>query len=71
VLVAQMIVRKGCPSQDVPPPLPPPPSAMVLCAPERLLIAGPGEGNRIDVIRKPDGSIGWLPSGGRIYWRVE
>jgi CubicO group peptidase (beta-lactamase class C family) len=67
-LVAQMIIRKGFPSQDTPPPPPPPPSALTLCAPDRLLVvAGPGKGGRVDVIRKADGSIGWLRSGSRIY----
>jgi hypothetical protein len=65
-----MIFKQGFPSQDNPPPPPPPPAALTLCAPDRLLVvAGPGEGNQVDVIRKPDGSIGWLRSGGRIYRR--
>ena len=69
-LVAQMIVRQGFPTQDSPPPPPPPPSAMTLCEKDRLLVvSGPGKGGTVDVIRKPDGTIGWLRMG-RIHRRV-
>lgn len=70
-LVAQMIYKQGFPSQDMPPPPPPPPSALALCEKDRLLIVGgPGQGGKVEVIRRPDGSIGWLRSG-RIHKRVK
>jgi CubicO group peptidase (beta-lactamase class C family) len=69
-LVGQMIFKQGFPSQDSPTPPSPPPSALTLCGPDRLLVvAGPAEGSQVDVMRRPDGSIGWLRSGGRIYRR--
>jgi CubicO group peptidase (beta-lactamase class C family) len=69
-LVGQMVFKQGFPSQDSPIPPLPPPSALALCAPDRLLVvAGASEGSQVDVIRRPDGSIGWLRSGGRIYRR--
>jgi hypothetical protein len=70
-LVGQMIIKRGFPSQDVPPPPPPPPSSLALCDSNRLLVTqGPGAGGRVDVIRKPDGTIGWLRMG-RIYRRED
>jgi hypothetical protein len=69
-LVGQMVFKQGFPSQDAPPPPPPPPSALAPCGEDRLMIVdGPGKGGLVDVIRKPDGSIGWLRSG-RIHRRV-
>jgi hypothetical protein len=68
-LVAQTVQKRGFPSQDVPPPAPPPPSALALCDTDRLLVVrGTGKGGRVDVIRKDDGSIGWLRLG-RIHRR--
>jgi hypothetical protein len=40
------------------------------CGKDQLLIvAGPNKGGTVDVIRKPDGSIGWLRAG-RIHRKV-
>ena len=70
-LVGQVVFKRGFPSRDVPPPPPPAPSSFVLCEKDRLLgTAGPGKGGTVDVIRKKDGSIGWLRMG-RIYRRKE
>ena len=71
-LVGQMVFKRGFPSRDVPPPPPPPaPSSFVLCEKDRLLVAdGPGKGGTVDVIRRKDGTIGWLRMG-RIYQRKE
>jgi hypothetical protein len=70
-LVGQMVIKRGFPSQDMPPPPPPPPSSLALCGTDRLLVThGPGAGSRIDVIRKSDGTIGWLRMG-RIYRRED
>jgi hypothetical protein len=69
-LVAQMIYRQGFPTKETPPPPPPPPSALALCEKDRLLVvAGPNKGGTVDVIRKADGSIGWLRLG-RIHRKV-
>jgi hypothetical protein len=70
-LIAQMIYKQGFPSRDQPPPPAPPPVALALYEVDRLLIiSGPGKGGRADVIRKGDGTIGWLRVG-RIHRRVE
>jgi CubicO group peptidase (beta-lactamase class C family) len=69
-LVGQMVFKMGFPSRDVPPPPPPPPAAFGLCAEDRLIVLeGPSKGARADVIRKEDGTIGWL-RWGRIHRRV-
>jgi hypothetical protein len=69
-LVGQMVYKQGFPSQDMPPPPPPPPSALAPCETDRLLVmTGPGKDGLIDVIRKADGSIGWLRMG-RLYRKV-
>lgn len=70
-LIGQAIYKQGFPSPDVPPPPPPPPVSLALYAEDRLLITGgPMSGGRADVIRKDDGSIGWLRLG-RVYRRIE
>ena len=69
-LVGQMVIKQGFPSKEMPPPPPPPPSALAPCGKDRLLIvAGPNKGGTVDVIRKEDGSIGWLRAG-RIHRKV-
>jgi hypothetical protein len=66
-LVGQMVIKRGFPSQDIPPPPPPSPVSLKLCGTDRLLVArGPGKGSEVDIIRKADGKIGWLRMGGRI-----
>ena len=71
-LVGQMVYKRGFPSRDVPPPPPPAPSSFRLCEKDQLLVtAGPGKGGTVDVIRRKDGTIGWLRMGGRIYRRKE
>jgi hypothetical protein len=69
-LVGQMRFKQGFPSQDIPPPPLPPPTGLALCEKDRLLLVdGPGKGDTVDVIRNPDGSIGWLRPG-RIHRKV-
>ncbi len=66
-LVAQMVYKRGFPAQDSPPPPPPPPMSLALCEKDRLLVLdGPFKGQTADVLRKPDGSVGWLRVGGRV-----
>jgi CubicO group peptidase (beta-lactamase class C family) len=68
-LIAQIVNKKGFPNEDVPPSPPPPPFTLGRCEEDRLLVLeGPLKDNRIDVIRKADGSIGWLRAG-RIHVR--
>jgi CubicO group peptidase (beta-lactamase class C family) len=70
-LVAQLVYKQGFPSREQPPPPAPPPVSLALCEVDRLLItAGPGRGGRADVIRKGNGTIGWLRLG-RIHRRVD
>lgn len=69
-LVGQLTYKGGFPSKDTPPPPPPPPLSLTLCEKDRLLVLdGPLRNAQADVIRKPDGSIGWLRIGGRIHVR--
>ena len=71
-LVAQMIKKAGFPSQDSPIPPPPPPATLALCEKDRLIILdGMMKGMTADVIRKADGSIGWLRASGRVNVRQE
>lgn len=69
-LVGQEIPKGSFPTKDSPPEPPPPPMSLALCEKDRLLILdGSAKGLKGDVIRKPDGSIGWLRFGGRIHVR--
>ncbi|MCA9936167.1 MAG: beta-lactamase family protein [Anaerolineales bacterium] len=71
-LTAQMRYKGSFPTEDVPIPPPPPPFTLDLCAPDRLIgINGPMKDALVDVIRQPDGTIGWLRVGGRLYRRGE
>ncbi len=70
-LVMQTVQKFGFPDHNTPPPPPPPPVRLALCEPDRLLMLdGPSRGSTIDVLRRPDGQIGWMRSGGRLYRRV-
>jgi hypothetical protein len=63
-LVGQQIFRAGFPSQDVPPP---PPMTLALYEEDHLIVTdGPMKDTRAEIIRKPDGEIGWLRLSGRI-----
>jgi len=69
-LVAQVVYKRGFPAQDSPIPPSPPPMSLTLCEEDRLLILnGPLKDGMVDVLRKPDGSIGWIRAGGRISER--
>jgi len=69
-LISQTVYKGGFPTEDTPPPPPPPPASLALCATDRLLVLdGPNKGARADIIRRPDGEIGWLRAGGRIHVR--
>ena len=69
-LIGQAIIKEGFPTKDTPPPPPPPPFSADVCEKDRLVLtSGPFEGSLIDVVRKDDGSIGWIRTGGRIHSR--
>ncbi|MBN2240929.1 MAG: beta-lactamase family protein [Dehalococcoidales bacterium] len=69
-LVLQLKYKQGFPTQDSPPSPPPPPMSMGLCEKDRLIVLdGPMGGVTVDVIRKEDGTIGWIRAGLRLYVR--
>ena len=69
-LVGQQIYKAGFPTRDVPPAPPPPPTALQLCEKDCLLAAdGPLKDMLVEAVRRPDGSIGWLRAGSRLYAR--
>jgi CubicO group peptidase (beta-lactamase class C family) len=60
-LVGQTTYKKGFPDQDSPPLPSPPPASLAMCEKDRLLVMdGPDKGDTAEIVRKPDGSIGWL-----------
>lgn len=70
-LIGQLIYKMGFPTKEIPPPPPPPPFTMGLVEEDRLMVLdGPNKSSKADIIRKSDGSIGWLRAG-RIHKRVE
>lgn len=69
-LIGQMIYKMGFPTQESPPSPAPPPATLGLIEEDRLMILdGPMKSGKIDILRKPDGSIGWVRAG-RIHRRV-
>jgi CubicO group peptidase (beta-lactamase class C family) len=69
-LVFQATFKTGFPDPDSPPPPQPMPMPMGLCEKDRLLVLdGPAKGDKVDVIRRSDGTIGWLRRKGRIFER--
>lgn len=68
-LVAQITYKGDFPYQDSPPPALPPMS-LALSEKDRLFVLdGPFKDANAEIVRKPDGSIGWLRIGGRIHAR--
>jgi hypothetical protein len=69
-LVGQMTYKGSFPTKDSPPSPAPPPMSLALCEKDRLLVLdGPFKDAKADIVRKPDGSIGWLRASGRIHAR--
>ena len=69
-LIGIQTTKKGFPTNDTPPPPPSPPASLALCEKDRLLITdGLSKGGILEIIRKPDGSIGWLRFGSRLHER--
>ncbi len=70
-LVAQMISTMRFPSQDAPLPPPGPPLSLTLTDHDRLYVQdGPARGGAWDIVREPNGSVGWLRVGSRIFRKV-
>ena len=71
-LVGQVTYKRGFPNEDVPPAPAPPPMSVGLCASDRLLVLdGPAKDTVGDVIRRPNGPIGWLRFSGQLHKRNE
>jgi CubicO group peptidase (beta-lactamase class C family) len=71
-LIGQMRYKRSFPSEEVPPQPAPPPMSVGLCEKDRLLVLdGRAKDTLGDIIRKPDGAIGWLRFGGRLHIREE
>jgi len=71
-LVAAIQTHQGFPAPDCPPPPDPPPMTLRLAAPDRLVVAdGDAKGSTWDIVRRDDGSIGWLRHASRLVPRVE
>jgi CubicO group peptidase (beta-lactamase class C family) len=69
-LVGQVTYKRGFPSEKVPPPPAPPPMTIVRCEEDRLLVVDTRFKDAVgDILRRPDGSIGWLRISGRIHER--
>ncbi len=71
-LIGQLTFKKGgFPTKDVPPPPTPPPVVVCRCEKDRLIALDTVAGDTTaDIVRKADGSIGWLRFYGRIHARV-
>ncbi len=70
-LIGQLIPKGRFPTREAPPAPTPPPVTLALCAPDRLLaLDGPTQGETVDIVRKDDGSIGWLRVGARLHAQV-
>lgn len=71
-LVGVLTDKAGFPNEDSPPHPSPPPMTMAVCEKDRLLVQdGPYKGAKADIVRRADGSIGWLRFGYRIHTRNE
>ena len=70
-LIGQLVFKMGFPDKDSPPEAAPPPFTLGLIEEDRLMILDGGmKSSTVDIIRKADGSIGWLRIS-RIHKRIE
>ncbi|HSG17318.1 MAG TPA: serine hydrolase domain-containing protein [Anaerolineae bacterium] len=69
-LVAQVVQKRGFPTEDTPIPPPPPPMSIAPCGDDQLLVVdGPFKGGIVYAGREQDGSVGWVRMSGRICVR--
>ena len=69
-LVGELIYKGSYPTQDSPPIPSPPPFTLQLCAEDQLMVVdGSMQGMTIDMIRREDGTIGWMHFFARISVR--
>ena len=69
-LVGQVTYKRSFPNEEAPPPPAPRPMSVALCEVDRLLVLdGRFQDAKGDVIRREDGSIGWLRVSGRLHLR--
>ena len=67
-LTGQVTYKQGFPNRDTPPPPPPPPITFAFYEADRVIAVDEKfDGARGEFFRKPDGSLGWLRLGGRLY----
>jgi CubicO group peptidase (beta-lactamase class C family) len=70
-LVLSPVQKGSFPSEVVPVPPPPPPMPVAPYHPDYLIVLeGDSKTVRAEIIRRPDGSIGWLRWGSRIHEKV-
>jgi CubicO group peptidase (beta-lactamase class C family) len=70
-LLLQILPKQGFPSRNLLPAPPAPPIPCAFYAEDQLIaLEGPFKDTRSAFIRNPDGSIGWLRTGGRIHKRL-
>jgi CubicO group peptidase (beta-lactamase class C family) len=63
-LIGQIVYKMGFPTKDSPPPPAPPPFTVSLCEEDRLIVLdGFAKSGTAEILRKEDGSIGWLRFG--------
>ena len=68
--MGQIRYKGGFPTKDTPPPPNPPLMSVAPCEKDRLLVLdGPYKDSMEDILRMPNGSIGWLRVSGRIHAR--
>lgn len=71
-LMIQSIQKQGFPTPATPIPPPQAPVPFAMYARDRLIATeGPQTGARAEIIRRPDGSVGWIRLGLRVARRVE
>jgi CubicO group peptidase (beta-lactamase class C family) len=70
-LVGRVVEKMGFPDKDIPPESAPPPFTVGLIEEDRLMVLdGPMKSSLMEIIRKKDGSIGWLRAG-RLHKRID
>jgi hypothetical protein len=71
-LFGKLTFKRGFPTQDSPPMPSPPPMKYTLYEKDRLIVVeGEAKDEIHDIIRTPDGSVGWLRIGHRLNKRFD